>query len=781
MVDWNTTKLWNILENKKTTESEAICTVLKNPNFLPKVQIILSKAETANSDFTLHDQDHSFRVAEMMIKVISPEMIGKLSEYEIMLLLLSAYLHDIGMTPELKKVNGIKEALIDGKLTSITESERKSLQHWLDEQDADFEVGIDKYNTQDFEGHKNLFQTIKYYCRERHNDWSGEWIDENLKEIQIEKYPNWQNDLKNICKSHHYGLNELLDTKFDAIQINSKIVNLRYIAMCLRMADVLENDPERTPDVIFQHRNISKDSTIYWYKDHSFQIDIRHDAPIEIYARPNSAFIHKAVMDTAKLIENELRLCQDIVSRDSLNNSVTKRYGIEYKWALQSHISTIPVTPLNNQYEYIDGYFRPKIAKVLELLGGEQLYGNTNAAVRELIQNAFDATRIQIAYDIIKNNLPYDDWALNLGDKYPVNIKLEKDNEDNYWLICEDRGIGMSKRIITDYLLVTGASKSTEISELERECRKKGFELERTGQFGIGVLSYFMIADQIIITTKRSEFSTEKDHEAWQFTVHGIADFGELKKVSKPIHGTEIRLKLKKSIFEENGYEDWELGLKSYIEEKLIRIPSSFVFNPIHSESKIIKTGWTIDIENVIKNGKNKISGNFDFDSPYDEDLSEEEDEELLLREKRLSLYNQLVVEHDLKVRYLKQEGNLPDNLGKYLIYFQYFELKKGNSLRYIFEDSEVVGFLRKDEIYEPLIYSSYTNPNETSWKGIQINSSWYSQYEPAEPSIGSQYPYNLIIDITNLSSKKISVSREFLNIDDNISWKIIEFCDELV
>lgn len=772
MADWNTTKLWNILEKKKTTESEAICTVLKNPSFLPKIQIILSKAETANSDFTLHDQDHSFRVAEMMVKVISPEMIDKLSEYEIMLLLLSAYLHDIGMTPELKKVNGIKEALIDGKLTVITESERKSLQHWLDEQDADFEVGKDKYDTQDFEGHKNLFQTIKYYCRERHNDWSGEWIDENLKEIQIEKYPNWQNDLKNICKSHHYGLNELLDTKFDALQINSKIVNLRYLAMCLRISDVLENDPERTPDVIFQHRNISKDSTIYWYKDHSFQIDIRHDAPIEIYARPNSAFIHKAVMDTAKLIENELRLCQDIVSRDSLNNNVTKRHGIEYKWALQSHISTIPVTPLNNQYEYIDGYFRPKIAKVLELLGGEQLYGNTNAAVRELIQNAFDATRIQIAYDIIKNDLPYDDWALKLGDKYPVNIKLEKDNDDNYWLICEDRGIGMSKRIITDYLLVTGASKSTEISELERECRKKGFELERTGQFGIGILSYFMIADQIIITTKRSEFSTEKDHEAWQFTVHGIADFGELKKVSKPIHGTEIKLKLKKTTFGEDGYKDWEMKIKNYIEGILIRIPCTFTLSPIHSETKTVKTGWTIDVENIVKNGRERVRNRFHLWN------SDEGDEALEIE--RLSFYNEIQVDYDSKVRYLKQEGCLPNNLGKFLIYFQYFELEKGNSFNYIFENSEVIGYHRNEGLYENVIYPPINNSNVTSWKGIYIDSPWYAQYELPEPIISSQYPYNIVLDISNLNSKRISVSRDFLNIDDSTSWKIIEHCDSI-
>jgi hypothetical protein len=46
----------------------------------------------------------------------------------------------------------------------------------------------------------------------------------------------------------------------------SAIVHLRYLAVVLRVADIL--DPERTPDVILRHRGVAPRSLDYWWKDH---------------------------------------------------------------------------------------------------------------------------------------------------------------------------------------------------------------------------------------------------------------------------------------------------------------------------------------------------------------------------------------------------------------------------------------------------------------------------------------------------------------------------------
>ena len=49
-------------------------------------------------EFTLHDGDHLFRVLNLMEKLLTEQTIKNLSSPELMLLILSAFFHDIGMS-----------------------------------------------------------------------------------------------------------------------------------------------------------------------------------------------------------------------------------------------------------------------------------------------------------------------------------------------------------------------------------------------------------------------------------------------------------------------------------------------------------------------------------------------------------------------------------------------------------------------------------------------------------------------------------------------------------
>src|SRR5437868_90168 len=51
-------------------------------------------------EFTLHDSDHLFRVLHLMEKLLPAQTIRNLSSPELMLLILSAFFHDIGMAPD---------------------------------------------------------------------------------------------------------------------------------------------------------------------------------------------------------------------------------------------------------------------------------------------------------------------------------------------------------------------------------------------------------------------------------------------------------------------------------------------------------------------------------------------------------------------------------------------------------------------------------------------------------------------------------------------------------
>src|SRR5688572_1803554 len=94
---WEQTMLWKRLATlaKKcdtAKEEDAQLTL-----WLPKIDALLHSGSTQPKDFTLHDEAHALRVAQRMDEIITDSSRNNLSCHELALLLLSAWLHDIGM------------------------------------------------------------------------------------------------------------------------------------------------------------------------------------------------------------------------------------------------------------------------------------------------------------------------------------------------------------------------------------------------------------------------------------------------------------------------------------------------------------------------------------------------------------------------------------------------------------------------------------------------------------------------------------------------------------
>jgi len=189
-------------------------------------------------------------------------------------------------------------------------------------------------------------------------------------------------------------------------------------------------------------------------------------------------------------------------------NRADPKLELPHRWDLEPLVlRTIQPKDENGRpaYDYIDGAFRPDTGKLLALLGRTELYGSPLAAVRELLQNAFDAVNERLARERLDLPHPLDPDALEaLRATHRVTIKIEE-RDNRVYLVCADNGVGMNKSVIRDYLLVSGRRRRPEVSALARRCREKGFSLERSGQFGIGVLSYFMLADQVVLRTWHNE------------------------------------------------------------------------------------------------------------------------------------------------------------------------------------------------------------------------------------------------------------------------------------
>lgn len=566
--DWTETALWAQLERDKSAEADAVRTTLKV--CMTSIQSILNAASTSPTDFTLHDAAHAGRVAQCMAWLMPPETFDALSSYELALLLLSAYLHDIGMTPKQSKMDAVLEFLLTGSAASLPETERVSLQRWLDDSANDVPVPLSPSKPT-----PNVLRQARllaaHYCRHRHVPWASELVQELLQPHPLGSYRNWVTDLQLLCESHHLGFARLKSDSFSPKLVSpNKIVHLRYLAVLLRVADILDFDPKRTPEVIFQHRNVSPGSLIYWHKDHYVARTLDGDH-LTLFAEPPDAQIHRAVEIMAQDIEAELRLAHQLDAETHYERApFLSNERLPHRWAIQPYLH-VTIRPRHDTYEYINGAFRPDTQKLLQLVSGSDLYSNDLLAIRELLQNAFDAVREQIAYERREQQDPAsDEWAKILGNQHRVELSFER--VDNDWvLVCSDDGAGMTKALISDHLLVSGTSRRRDIRELERSCRERGFELERTGQYGIGVLSYFMIAEKVEIHTRRSDRPSDADGTGWRFETAGIGAFGELRPVPRDRHGTTVRLWLRRELLAEPP--EWFGGLRDFVRETVVRAP----------------------------------------------------------------------------------------------------------------------------------------------------------------------------------------------------------------
>lgn len=108
---WEQSALWKQIQ-ERTAEGDAERLLLQRA--MPEIERVLRSGGTAPKDFTLHDEGHSFRVAQRMVEIIPPATLAGMSAAELALLLLAAYLHDIGMTPEWGKVSAIRNYLMSG-------------------------------------------------------------------------------------------------------------------------------------------------------------------------------------------------------------------------------------------------------------------------------------------------------------------------------------------------------------------------------------------------------------------------------------------------------------------------------------------------------------------------------------------------------------------------------------------------------------------------------------------------------------------------------------------
>ncbi|MFC0545134.1 wHTH domain-containing protein [Kutzneria chonburiensis] len=204
--------------------------------------------------------------------------------------------------------------------------------------------------------------------------------------------------------------------------------------------------------------------------------------------------------------------------------------------------------------------FRMDEQRVQELLMGEQLYRDRSLAIRELYQNALDACRYRRAREeyLRRTTDRSSPWSGRIAFTQGI------DPSGRPYLDCTDNGVGMGLSELTGVFARAGA-RFADLAEFRDEQvdwsrLDPPIELHPNSRFGIGVLSYFMLADELTITTCRMSRYTGHPGPTYEVTITGPGHLFEIREL--PVNGTPgttVRLHLR-------------VGVKESCVETLIRL-----------------------------------------------------------------------------------------------------------------------------------------------------------------------------------------------------------------
>lgn len=191
--------------------------------------------------------------------------------------------------------------------------------------------------------------------------------------------------------------------------------------------------------------------------------------------------------------------------------------------------------------------FQAEVTQLLHLVT-HSLYSNPDIFLRELVSNASDACD-KLRFEALANPALYENQP-------QLELRISFDKAARTVTIA-DNGIGMSEAEIIENLGTIAKSGTKEfVSRLSGDQKA---DSQLIGQFGVGFYSGFIVADRIVVESRRAGLPPE---EGVRWTSTGSGDF-TTEALTKPTRGTSITLHLRDDRLDYlNGFK-----LKSLIRE----------------------------------------------------------------------------------------------------------------------------------------------------------------------------------------------------------------------
>jgi histidine kinase/DNA gyrase B/HSP90-like ATPase len=494
-------------------------------------------------EYTKHDISHIDSMLEIYAWLIPDETREAMTRADWLLLTISTYLHDFGLL--------VTRDEYDRRQSSDFPAYKARIYENADAAYRDYRAQLEKLNAEERE--KFLYQE---FVRSLHAPRIRSWLEETpdprfgfderiaqgVKSLLGSVEPTFIEDMGIVCESHH--LNDLSDIKKYPLSRPygsrpEEEANVQYAAILLRTADLLHITRDRVPPfsaLVVNPRNPK--SQVEWAK----QAAVRRVRP-----RPDTDLAQAGGANTevgpSGVIEVHARFTDSdgFFGLTSYLRYAQSEIAQSYGWAEESQAKgaikyIFPWRGITTEHIEAKGFvarpfqFTIDQGKILDLLTGHTLYNDSGVVLRELVQNSLDAVRLASAVD---------------GDAFVPRIEVHWSGARGE-LEVRDNGVGMSQRVIERNFLRVGSSHYQE-----QDFKKQFPSFASISRFGIGVLTAFMVADDVTVLTNSAD-----DEQARLLNLRDVHGNYLVQLVDKSdsnipellrAHGTSVRLHLRPS------------------------------------------------------------------------------------------------------------------------------------------------------------------------------------------------------------------------------------------
>ncbi len=460
--------------------------------------------------YTRHTIEHSEEIISQLSKLLfkdddASKPVVILSATETYILLVSAYLHDVGMVvSDSEKL----EILASYEWKKWTEENGGGHKRWVQIQAFRNSSMPPNAVLRNFLADVQTRFLIAEFIRHQHHLRSAKIItvhEHALGGFAL-KDPILLRTIRNCCISHGLTQPELEDRQMypDRCDIQGEKVNVRFLAILLRIGDLLDMSHNRAcPLLLSAASPLPPESLAHWSKYQ--KITHRMTAPdkVEVRAECDTQDEHRFLQDWCQWLVQELREAGVAMSRATRHNN-----WVPPNASIEGPDRTIDIRPAPDA-KYIPSRWTFNLDEkaVFQRLITD-IYKDPMGFVRELVQNALDATRCQMYIDLEEKGLELPEYPTRVEEsrrsRYPIEItlgttqilnELSGETETRQVLTIDDQGIGMDKDVILRFFLQVGQSY------YKTEDFRRRFKFIPSSQFGIGFLSVFAVSNDITVET----------------------------------------------------------------------------------------------------------------------------------------------------------------------------------------------------------------------------------------------------------------------------------------